>query len=200
MPPMLTLLTGILAGAIHVASGPDHLAALAPIALRSRTAALRAGASWGVGHGIGVVSIGLVAMSFRGLVASWMSAGSERLVGYLLLGVGAWALLAAKRGAVDAVRHEGHVHVAVGVGILHGAAGTGHLLAVVPALALPPALAGVYLTGFLAGAVLAMSMFAAGIGALARRWGPGGVRAVMAASGVVAIGVGAVWIATAVGP
>ncbi|MEQ1505209.1 MAG: hypothetical protein ABMB14_23450 [Myxococcota bacterium] len=44
-----------------------------------------------------------------------------------------------------------------------------------------------------------MSMFAAGIGALSRSFGPGAVRALTAASGVAAIGVGAAWLLAPVG-
>ena len=40
---MLIAFTGLLAGCFHVLSGPDHLAAVAPLALSSRTRAWREG-------------------------------------------------------------------------------------------------------------------------------------------------------------
>ena len=38
---MLTILTGLAAGTVHVVSGPDHLAALAPIAAHQPKQAVR---------------------------------------------------------------------------------------------------------------------------------------------------------------
>src|SRR6185369_5509306 len=46
---MLTALSGVLAGVFHVLSGPDHLAAVAPLAASGRGRSMRAGWTWGVG-------------------------------------------------------------------------------------------------------------------------------------------------------
>jgi len=65
----LTVLTGLLAGAFHVLSGPDHLAAVAPLALSSEGRhAWREGWRWGLGHTAGVIVVALVALALRGLL------------------------------------------------------------------------------------------------------------------------------------
>lgn len=197
---MLIVLTGLSAGALHVVSGSDHLAALAPLALGNRSTAVRSGATWGIGHGLGVVLVGLVAVALRNVVAAeWLSDGSEFLVGFLLLGVGAWAIRRASRLKLDEVEEHGHPHAALGVGLLHGAAGTTHVLGVLPALALSPGWAVAYLGCYLVGAVAAMTGFAATIGGIAQVGGPAAVRSLMAASGAVAMAVGVVWIASPIG-
>ncbi len=218
---MLTVLTGFAAGALHVVTGPDHLAALAPIALRDRLGAIRTGATWGLGHGTGVVLIGGLGIAANELVdATWLSAWSEFLVGFLLLGVGAWALRSALRLTVhqhdhehvssdhshlhlhlgeeahDASAHRGHTHAAFGVGLLHGAAGTGHLLGVIPALALPAAQAALYLAAYLVAAVISMAAFGGAMGLLAKRAGLRAMRGLMIASGVGAVAVGLYWLST----
>lgn len=77
---------GLLAGLLHVFAGPDHLAALAPLAVRDPAQARRLGLSWGLGHGAGVVVLGLLGIVARRLVdVEALSAGSERLVGFLSL-------------------------------------------------------------------------------------------------------------------
>ena len=48
---------GLAAGSIHVLAGPDHLAAVAPLAAERETRPWRAGLLWGVGHAAGVVVV-----------------------------------------------------------------------------------------------------------------------------------------------
>jgi hypothetical protein len=67
---------GLVAGALHVLSGPDHLAAVAPLAADSTAGRWRAGFSWGIGHTGGVLVVGLLAVLLRGLlpldsISSW---------------------------------------------------------------------------------------------------------------------------------
>ena len=67
-------------------------------------------------------------------------------------------------------RSRGHVHghAAFSVGTLHGAAGSAHLLGILPALALPSDLAaGAYLLLFGTGSVAAMGAFASLVGWIA---------------------------------
>ena len=56
-------------------------------------------------------------------------------------------------------KHSRHSHASTSLGILHGLAGASHLLAVIPALALPPLGAFLYLTFYLLGSVVAMVVF-----------------------------------------
>lgn len=218
---MLSLVTGFAAGCLHVVSGPDHLAALAPLALRERRAAVRTGASWGLGHGVGVAMIGGVGIGARELVdVEALSAYSELFVGFLLVVIGLWAIRRSTKLVIHTHTHEHddadhahphvhvgsvehehphaharHTHAAFGVGMLHGAAGTGHLFGVVPSLALPPMGAAIYLAAYLVAAVIAMAAFGAVIGVVARRAGDRTIGRLMVAAGGAAVAVGVVWIA-----
>eukprot|EP01039_Chlorochromonas_danica_P009751 gene9750-10785_t len=65
-----TTIGGLLAGALHAISGPDHLAALLPASVgKSGRHGLRMGAVWGVGHGIAAVAIGGAAFFLKGRLA-----------------------------------------------------------------------------------------------------------------------------------
>lgn len=209
---MITLLAGMTAGGMHVFAGPDHLAALTPIAVKSRSDAGRTGASWGLGHGLGVVIIGALGLTLRSFIEVEAWAGwAEWSVGFMLLGIGAWSAFRARGVTTHVHTHDhgagehehvhthassrlGHNHAALGVGMLHGMAGSGHLFGVLPALGLPTGLAVVYLGSYLVAAVVAMGVFAFGLGALLGRGGPIWVQRAMVASGVIAIAIGVLWI------
>ena len=49
------ILTGIVAGFVHVVSGADHLIAMAPAAINNPHKALKNSFSWGLGHSSGVL-------------------------------------------------------------------------------------------------------------------------------------------------
>jgi hypothetical protein len=217
---MLTALTGLAAGAAHVVTGADHLAALAPIALDDRRRAVRAGAAWGLGHGAGVVALGALGLAAgEALDVTRLSAWSELAVGVLLVFVGLWALRRAGRITVHAHTHDhldeahghlhvhvderdhaapkahaGHTHAAFGVGMLHGAAGTGHIFGVLPALALPPGEAVVYLGAYLVAAVLSMTLVAVALGRLTQMGGPALLRGLMRGCGAAAVALGVFWV------
>jgi hypothetical protein len=204
---MFPLLAGVFAGIVHVVSGPDHLAAVAPLATDPSRPQWRAGLSWGIGHTSGVLLIGLLLIAFRSLLPlDAISAYSERLVGVALVGLGVWAGLRARDFHHHANRPHSHLSGnssfgAFGVfgggpfrvfgggrfrvfggpfvmGALHGLAGSSHLFGVLPALALPTHSAAVlYLAGFGVGAVAAMTAFAAAVGILAARAGRKGTHA-----------------------
>src|SRR5918996_3874668 len=91
---MLSLLTGALAGFFHVLSGPDHLAAVAPLALADRQRGWLTGWTWGIGHAAGVVVVAILAIVLRSALPpiDAISAWSERVVGAALIAVGLWAL------------------------------------------------------------------------------------------------------------
>jgi hypothetical protein len=186
-------LAGLAAGLIHVLSGPDHLAAVAPLA-GGRGRAWRAGFLWGLGHSGGVLAVGLLALALRGaLPIEALSSWSERVVGVALVGVGLWGFTRVVRGPIHS-----HVHVraAAAFGVLHGVAGSSHLLGILPALALPSAAASLgYLAGFGAGTVAGMTGFASAFGWLGGHDdGPWRRRWLLTASSAAAIVVGLVWI------
>ncbi len=203
---MYSLFAGIAAGSVHVASGPDHLAALAPLAVASRLRSLWIGAAWGVGHGAGVVLLGGVGLLGPRLWSvERLSAVSEIFVGVLLIWLGGWALLRCRRPVPETTdqihsdqfhrrRHHHHVHGAFGIGFLHGAAGLSHLFGVVPSLAMTRGDAARYLVAYLLGAILAMALFGWVMGLLSRTGGPKLVRSMFAATGASAILLGCCWL------
>jgi hypothetical protein len=215
---MLTVITGALAGFFHVLSGPDHLAAVAPLAVSDRKRGWIAGWTWGLGHASGVVVVAMIAVLLRDVLPpiDVISAWSERLVGAALIAVGFWALRRSLRvqpaahvhGAVSHdhlhvqagprwLRRLGHVHASFCLGVLHGVAGSSHFFGVVPALALPTRAASLaYIAAFGAGTVVAMTAFAAAAGfagAHATR-GATAHRLMMLTAALVAIVVGGVWL------
>lgn len=104
---MLVVITGLIAGLAHVVSGPDHLAAVAPLAVREHRRSWRTGLRWGMGHSAGVGLVALMLFAIReSLPVEAISAWSERLVGVMLIGVGIWALRRGLKVEVHAHRHE----------------------------------------------------------------------------------------------
>jgi ABC-type nickel/cobalt efflux system permease component RcnA len=90
---MLQFITGISAAIAHVLSGPDHLAAVTPLAIESRRKSWGIGMAWGIGHTLGMLMIGLLFFFFRDFIPiDAISEHSEQLVGLLLIGIGGWAI------------------------------------------------------------------------------------------------------------
>lgn len=219
---MFSIITGFVAGALHVVSGPDHLAAMAPIAAHDPKRATVLGLKWGLGHGLGALLLGLLGVLARGAIDVEAVAGwSEFLVGFMLVGIGLWAFHRARGLVVHAHAHEHdgdahqhlhvhgrgvheehsgepheHSHAALFVGMLHGSAGSGHAFAVLPSLALPTGAALVYLAAYFVAAVVAMGAFGAVLGLLARGRKPERLRQLMYASSLAAVGVGIFWVST----
>lgn len=194
---MTIVLAGVLAGIVHVLSGPDHLAAIAPYAVRDTAASWRTGARWGLGHSAGVLGVGLLVLLTRhALPVEALSAHSELGVGIVLIGIGAWGIRSAVRGHQH--HRHGHGRAAIAVGTLHGLAGSSHLLGIVPALALPSdGAAAAYLLCFGGGSVVAMGGFASFVGWIADRpgaRGPGMQRALLGVSSGIAVLVGGFWV------
>ncbi len=174
----ISVFTGFAAGALHVVGGVDHLVAMAPVSLQRPGMALRNGLAWGLGHSTGVLVLSTVAVVVKDLTQiERMSSWAEFSVGMALLVVGALAIRSSlgldihthKHTHGDECAHEhmhlhilgeqkhtSHNHAATSLGLLHGLAGASHLLAVIPALALPPLGAFAYLAAYLFGSVAAM--------------------------------------------
>jgi hypothetical protein len=210
---MLTVLSGALAGVVHVLSGPDHLAAIAPLAIADQRRGWVAGCTWGIGHTSGVVTVAALAVLLRDVLPSvdLISAWSERLVGAALIAVGLWALRAGVRigtapHAHGPMTHEhvhvqagpvltrrlGHAHASFLMGVLHGVAGSSHFLGVLPALALPTRAAALgYIAAFGGGSIVAMAGFGAALGSAP---GPRARRAFMLSSAAAAFIVGGTWL------
>ena len=200
-------LIGLVAGAGHVLAGADHLAVVSPLAASRRSGAWRTGLRWGLGHAGGVTVIGLAAALLReALPLEQITAWSERAVGISLIAVGLWALAAVVstlRAPAGGERPHPALHgregrAAFAVGLLHGTAGAGHVLGVLPALALPTRLGSVaYLVSFAAGTVAAMTAYAALVGRAGRRFSLSGRNAyagLLAGCSALSVIVGAFWL------
>ena len=218
---MIAPVAGLIAGVIHVWSGPDHIAAIAPLAVRHRKASWSPGVRWGLGHSAGVALVGILSLWLRELLPlQFLSIWGERAVGVLLIGIGIWALrkafkVHAHEHEHDGTRHlhmhahhshqehdraeahHGHTHAAFGIGVLHGVAGSSHFLAVLPTLALPDttqALA--YLGAFTIGTIVSMGAFSSLLGFITVRFtagGTGAYRGLMSICAAAAMIVGCFW-------
>jgi hypothetical protein len=198
---MLIVLAGFLAGFVHVLSGPDYLAAIAPYAVDGKGRAWRTGVRWGLGHAAGAFFVGLAVLLLRdAFPVEAVSAWGERMIGLVLVGIGLWgvrtALVRARRRRVKAFHRHGRK--AFAIGSLQGLAGSAHLLGVLPGLALPSAIAaGAYLFLFGTGSVVAMGAFALLVGWIADRHGvsePRAQSALLRLSSLFAVAVGLYWL------
>ena len=173
--------TGLIAGVIHVVSGADHLIAMAPSSITSPKVALKNGLSWGLGHSSGVLLLSILAIFFKDLAhLNKFSYFAEFLVGISLLIIGVIAIKNSYKFNIHShshkhkngishnhlhyhnnknKKHNRHSHALASLGILHGIAGGSHLLAIIPALALPIQEAFAYLVAYLFGSLLVMSFF-----------------------------------------
>jgi hypothetical protein len=224
MFPVAAALLGLLLGARH-ALEPDHVAAVgtltatAPGGLRGA----RLGAAWGVGHAL---TIGFVALALGAAQVSMpadVARALEALVGVMLVALGARALVDAARsgrsGEPSTHRHgallhahaapAAHVHVGslalatrpLLVGVVHGLAGSGALVALAAAEAPDPATRTAWIGAFALGSVAGMSLVSAAAGAALGRLGAGGVaiRVSTALAGAAAIAIGVHHVAAHVG-
>jgi high-affinity nickel permease len=151
-PLLVALGIAFLLGLRH-ASDPDHLVAVTSLVAAedgdARKAA-RLGAWWGAGHAAMLLAVGLPLIFFKSELPGWLEGGAEKAVGVVILVLAARVILKWLRGDYRASAHahddashrrrrhlrrgEGssHGHVAVrspgqalGIGMLHGLAGTG---------------------------------------------------------------------------
>jgi hypothetical protein len=91
---MIGLIAGVVASVIHVLSGPDHLAAVTPLAIDRRQRSWSIGLLWGIGHTAGMMILGLLFFLLKNLIPlSKISSHSEILIGILLIAIGSWAIL-----------------------------------------------------------------------------------------------------------
>lgn len=213
------LLTGILAGSVHVFSGPDHLAAVAPFTANNPRRGWKIGLWWGMGHTSSLIALAMLAFLLKSyLPTEGLSQWSEKLVGIVLIGVGLWSFRKAISQKVHYRVHEHdgtshahyhipvteiknkkpHTHAPLGIGVLHGFAGSAHLLAIIPALALPgTSSAASFIAGFGAGTILAMMGFSWLIGVFLQKFIQGfskAYRYTQVAFAGIAISVGICWL------
>ncbi|KAL2537793.1 high-affinity nickel-transport family protein [Forsythia ovata] len=178
--------TGFFAGCLHTLSGPDHLAALAPLSIGcTRMESAAVGALWGCGHDAGQVIFGLLFLLLKDrlhieVIRTW----GTLVVGFTLLVIGAMGIkeasevpapcVALENGECDVSIYEALENPSIGkkkigfatfaTGIVHGLQPDA-LMMILPALALPSRLAGAaFLCMFLVGTVIAMGSYTVFIG------------------------------------
>jgi cytochrome c biogenesis protein CcdA len=191
--------------------------------------ALGLGARWGLGHSVVIVTWGSALVISGATLPDRFASYAERLVGLTLIVLGVLALWRAHRlhghwHTHNGVRHwhvhshqsageragervgaphpEAHRHehgAMLGIGMLHGLAGTGALVVALPVAASATASRAVlFLAAFGLGTIGAMALFGAAAGWLMR--GASRVsslvhRGAIAVAGLVSIAVGAWWLA-----
>ena len=213
---LISIITGLAAGAIHVVGGVDHLVVMTPIGLRHPRIALRNGLAWGLGHSAGVLSLSMIAIWIKDLVhIERLSSVAEFSVGIALLFVGGFAIktslgLSIHTHSHDHVdgnahdhihlhfrgkkKHSRHQHAATSLGLLHGLAGASHLLAVIPALALPPLGAVAYMAAYLCGSIATMGAFLLAISLATMRAGRRALPLIVGFAGGLSVLTGVFWI------
>jgi sulfite exporter TauE/SafE len=217
MPDLvLPTATALALGALH-SLAPDHLTAVSAIVSRRPgwRRAMKLGARWGVGHSAAVVAVGgaLVLAGLR--LPARFTPLAELAVGITLIVLGALTLARARRVHGHWHEHDGerhwHLHshatrethdhshgALLGIGLLHGLAGSGAVLILIPS-AVSGSAAGslLFLGAFALGTIVAMSVCAAVAGAImsaAARFSTSLHRGVMRLAGAASGAVGVWWL------
>jgi len=202
------LLLGVLLGMRH-ALEPDHLAAVSLLVARRRrpAAGLVVGVVWGVGHTLGLFTVGCVLALIGSHLPPRTAGIFELLVAAMLVALGARAIanawsartsraVAAAASADEPAAIERAPLQALIVGVIHGLAGSGALTALVVAR-LPTAFARLlYIALFGAGSAIGMACLTGLAGwPLARmsRASPRLLSGVTAAAGVISLSLGSFW-------
>jgi ABC-type nickel/cobalt efflux system permease component RcnA len=152
-PLVVALLIALALGLRH-ASDPDHLVAVTSLVAVDDgdvRGAARLGAWWGAGHAAALFVIGVPLILFKSSMPSWIEQGAETAVGVVILLLALRIVVKWLRGDFRAGRHphrrpgaateHRHLHhsdqpehrhgnvrtprQALGIGVLHGLAGTG---------------------------------------------------------------------------
>jgi len=170
------IFTGMITSILHVLSGPDHLAAVTPISAENKNKSWQVGVIWGLGHTIGVLSIGLLFLLFREFIPiDLISEYSESVVGFVLLYVGIAAIIKLKKEQ----KHKHNIHynkyigkkIVLSIGVIHGFAGVSHIIGLLPALALPTNFeVFLYIFGFMFGTIATMMLYSQIIGILSSKF------------------------------
>lgn len=196
------LLVGAVVGFRH-ASDADHVVAVGAIASRERSlgAALIVGASWGVGHAITLLLVGGALLAFGVEVPPRLGLALELSVAVMLILLG-FANLTGFRGgfssgspaasavsrAISEAPSSSRLLRSLGVGVVHGLAGSAAVALLGIAAVSRPSLALVYLllfgVGTLFGMLLLTLAMAAPVALASRRFEELGQRLTRVAGGV----------------
>ncbi len=179
----IPIIIGFSAALFHVLSGPDHLAAVTPLALERKNKYWKIGMAWGLGHVLGMLLIGLLFYFLKDLIpVEKISGYSEKFVGFMLIAIGIWAIYRIRKPKkltyphihddsihIHPAENEAHSHseiktsnvlLSFGIGIIHGFAGVSHFLLMLPVLGYQSQWQSVqYMIGFAIGIVIAMVIY-----------------------------------------
>ena len=220
--PVFEVLTGSALGSLlgmRHALEPDHLTAVSTLVTgeRSSVRAAMLGASWGLGHTLSLVIVGVVLIVLRAEMPARVADVFELFVAIMLVGLGVRAIvLAVRQGPMGPARthQHGHLthnhagvapHVHVGrwtlarrpllVGAVHGLAGSGALTALVLATLTSTAARITYMTLFGFGSTVGMALLSGLLGWPLARLGANRAmtRALSIVVGCVSIGLGLFW-------
>lgn len=223
MSSELPLLAGVIAAVLHVVSGPDHLAAVTPIAIETKQKVWKIGALWGLGHLLGMLFIGILFLLFKEVIpVEAISEYSEQLVAIVLIGIGLWTLY--RLFHKEKIHHRPHIHSdgqvyvhqhheahqnnhhktavnhhrsSFSIGILHGLAGIAHFLLLLPALGFATQFQSAqYILGFAIGTLIAMTVYTILLGRIAQSSSNNAtlLKSVRVAGGAFALLVGVYWL------
>lgn len=88
--------TGFTLGLVHVLAGPDHLSALAALAVGTSWRAFMLGVRWGIGHSTGLVVVAIVFISMKGdLDLRTLGRYCDSIVGIFMIGLGCYGVVGA---------------------------------------------------------------------------------------------------------
>ena len=215
MSLQLPYATALVLGLLH-AFEADHLAAVTSFVVQKPrgSSAMRFGFQWSLGHGTSILIAGML-LIFLGLRIPEAAAGvMDRVVGAILIGLGAWTVWATRRLHAHAHVHHGeqhvhlhshitsesheHKHAPTLMGLMHGLAGAAPAVALVPLATFHSAIGGLgYLLIFAAGTAASMSIYAMCAGYLAGRavgFAQWVGRAVGQFAGLGTIAIGFIWL------
>ncbi len=213
---MLLLLTAFTLGAAH-AVAPDHLAAVGVFVSHAQSPreALTHGARWGVGHALTLTIAGLAVLFAANEWPQLLSLRAEWLVGVVLIVLGGRTVLRAHHAHAHPPSHphshshshpysyspaaaHAHRHPLLGIGMLHGLAGSGAMAAIVPLSAgQHPWRAALWLALFGVGTIAAMALIAGAAGWSLRHSAQRSSRAmqvIVRAAGLASVAVGVLWL------
>jgi len=180
----LPLIIGFIAALLHVLSGPDHLAAVTPLALERKNKYWKIGMAWGLGHVLGMLLIGVLFYFLKEIIpVNRVSQYSEKFVGFMLITIGLWAIYRINKPkkltyphshkaiihihpasnethSHDEVKPNNNVLLSFGIGIVHGFAGVSHFILMLPVLGYQSKWQSLeYMIGFAIGIVAAMVLY-----------------------------------------
>ena len=128
-PLLVALGIACLLGLRH-ASDPDHLVAVTSLAADEDDAsgAVRLGAWWGLGHALTLLALGLPLLLLESRLPAWLESGAEKAVGVVIVVLALRLLVRRLPGAPRGGNQVRSGRQALGIGVLHGVAGSGAIV------------------------------------------------------------------------